>query len=551
MGDSSCENELQELMHQIDIMVNSKKVEWEKRVRLLQQRLEAQEREIARSRCAVEEKDGQIGVLTKKLEAADKSQYDVVKNYETQLDALKDQLCKLKKSYDKLHYYHVKNHKRDDGDSSPAHEKSPSELHCLSQKLEQSQSYQAQVSGRTQPQDQAITNNPSEIRRLRCQLDASQETIRSGRVIIENLKSTVKEITLSRNSLKDENRRLLQELRDCQKQCQRTEDKLSDAMIERQAREDLSRAAELDQRRLCKFTWQSSQENKLSSQEAGEPINERTPNREQAQKRLKLSPCKQDQPERHSSTTEIRNAGFERLQADISDLNEKLHQKDITITTIKQKVSRLERELDMKEPGNLQQFLKSAEESYHFHDLTREPEMNRPLKLCSDGYELKGLQPEMIKPVSLHKEIIGKQSQGKQCRSHEEEEQSLMMADNDTNNNLICYHPCDSMLVDQECLEDILPKLRSPTQNDHLFHEMDFTDFSFLVGDQSGDATLVPDTEESFVSAAERFLQEENRRALDFENILNSHIEELQRYSEHTVKKYAAHRHRDYRPAPS
>ncbi|XP_066443057.1 deuterosome assembly protein 1 isoform X3 [Eleutherodactylus coqui] len=467
MGDSSCENELQELMHQIDIMVNSKKVEWEKRVRLLQQRLEAQEREIARSRCAVEEKDGQIGVLTKKLEAADKSQYDVVKNYETQLDALKDQLCKLKKSYDKLHYYHVKNHKRDDGDSSPAHEKSPSELHCLSQKLE------------------------------------------------------------------------------------RTEDKLSDAMIERQAREDLSRAAELDQRRLCKFTWQSSQENKLSSQEAGEPINERTPNREQAQKRLKLSPCKQDQPERHSSTTEIRNAGFERLQADISDLNEKLHQKDITITTIKQKVSRLERELDMKEPGNLQQFLKSAEESYHFHDLTREPEMNRPLKLCSDGYELKGLQPEMIKPVSLHKEIIGKQSQGKQCRSHEEEEQSLMMADNDTNNNLICYHPCDSMLVDQECLEDILPKLRSPTQNDHLFHEMDFTDFSFLVGDQSGDATLVPDTEESFVSAAERFLQEENRRALDFENILNSHIEELQRYSEHTVKKYAAHRHRDYRPAPS
>lgn len=530
MGDSSCENELEELMHQIDIMVNGKKVEWEKQVLALEERLEAQERELTRTRCALDQKDCEIGVLSEKLEEAEKSQRDVVQNYETQLEALKSQLFKLKKSYEKIHYYHEKNHKRDSMDHSPDHGKSQSELQWLFQKLEehkdqakqwetqrllyqnnikklneqrkqllekchhlqaQSQRYEEQLSGRTQLQDQAITNNQSEIRRLRCQLDASQETIRSGRVIIENLKTTVKEITLSRNSLKDENQSLLQELRDCQRQCQRMESKLSEATIELQAREDLSRAAALNHRHLQEFILQNSQENKLSSQESDMFTEERTPNREKVQKRLKLSGCRGDQA------------------------------------------------------------LKSAEEPYTFHDLTQEPEMERPLKHCSDGHKLEGLQPEMMKPVSWHREITGKPSQGKQYRLGEEDKQILKMAENDTNNNLSCYLPCDSLLVDQECLEIVFPKLRSPTQNDHEFPEMDFSDFSLLVCDPPGDSTTELGTEESFVSAAERFLQEENRRAQDFENILNSHIEELQRYSEHTVKRYTSHSHGDYHPASS
>ncbi|XP_044141338.1 deuterosome assembly protein 1-like [Bufo gargarizans] len=156
-----------------------------------------------------------------------------------------------------------------------------------------SQSHQEQLSGRTRLQDEAITNNQSEIRRLRCQLHASQETIISGRVIVENLKSTVKEITLSRNLLKDENQRLLQQLRDCQKRCQRMENKL--LTIELQAQEDLSRAAEMDQRDLHTFILQYSEEKKLSAQDSDVFMKERTPNREKVQKRLKLSPCKHDQ----------------------------------------------------------------------------------------------------------------------------------------------------------------------------------------------------------------------------------------------------------------
>ncbi|KAJ7320073.1 hypothetical protein JRQ81_019584 [Phrynocephalus forsythii] len=41
-------------------------------------------------------------------------------------------------------------------------------------------------------------------------------------------------------------------------------------------------------------------------------------------------------------------------------------------------------------------------------------------------------------------------------------------------------------------------------------------------------------------TATEKFLQEEENRARDFELVLNSHIDELQRQTEHTLKKYSS-----------
>ncbi|XP_073414490.1 deuterosome assembly protein 1 isoform X3 [Dendrobates tinctorius] len=548
LGDSSCENELEELMHQIDIMVNSKKGEWEKQVLVLEQRLQAQELELTRTGCALDQKDCEIGVLSKKLEEAEKSRHEVVQNYETQLEALKNQLSKLKKSYDKLHYYHVKNHKNDSAEASMEPERSQADLHRLSQRLEkQSHCHPEQRSCRTRLQDEAITNNQSDIRRLRCQLDVSQETIRSGRVIIENLKNAVKEITLSRNSLKAENLQLLQELRDCQKHCQRTESKLSEAATELRARQDLCRATEMDQRQLHTLISEKDEENKLSSQESYVFMKKQVSNREKLQKRLKLSPCKKDQVEEDFFIKEIRDMGLERLQADVSDLTERLHRKDVTIATISRKVSRLERELDMKEHGNVhRQVSISSDGRSRLHELTLEPEMETHLGSCSDGQELEeGLQLEMMKTFSWQCGITGKLSQGQHDGSSEEDEETPKVADNDTN-NVRSYRSGDGRLTDHECLDFILPKM-SPSRNDHYFPEMDLTDFSHFVYDQSGDSTA----EQSFVSAAERFLQEENRRARDFENILNSQIEELQRHSEHTVKRCRSRGQSDCPPASS
>ncbi|KAM4044037.1 deuterosome assembly protein 1 isoform 2-T2 [Anomaloglossus baeobatrachus] len=583
MGDSSCESELEELMQQIDIMVNSKKVEWGKQVLALEQRLEAQEQrleaqeqELSRTRGDRDQRDCQIGILAKKLEEAKKSQNEVVRNYETQLETLKDQLSKLKKSYDKLHYYHVKNHKSDSADASPEHERGQSDLRRLSQRLEeykeqadqwenqklmyqenikklheqrknlmekceylqQSQSHPEQRSCRTRPQDEAITNNQSDIRRSRCQLDASQETAGTGRVVIENLKTTVKEITLSRNSLKAENLHLLQELRDCQKRCQRMESKLSEATTELQAHEDLSRATEPDQRPPHTITSEKDRENKLRSQESDVFIKEKT----KVQKRLKLSPCKEDQVEKDFFIKESRGIGLEQLRADVSDLTERLHQKDITIATISRKVSRLERELDMKEHGDVhRQVLKSSDKNSHLHDLTPDLETETPL----EWRELEGPQLEVMKTFSWQSGITGKRSQGKQTGWSDEGEQTLKMADDDTNDDV----DGSCLRTDQQCLEFILPKLRSPTQSVHHLPEMDFTDFSHIGYDQSGDSTAQP--EQSFVSAAERFLQEEDGRARDFENVLNFQIQELQRHCEHTVKRWRSYGYSGCHPASS
>ncbi|XP_075054828.1 deuterosome assembly protein 1 [Mixophyes fleayi] len=585
MGDLSCENDLEELMHQIDIMVNSKKVEWEKRVHVLEQRLEARDRELTEARSVLAQKDCEIGILSKKLEQADEAQCEIVQNNERQLESLKSQLCNLKKNYEKLHYYHVKNQKHNCMEASADHEKSQCELRWLFQKLEeykvqakrqekqwmlcqnnlktlneqrktlaekcdffqkQSLSYQEQLSSRTQMQDPAITNIQSERRRLRCQLDASQETIGADGLIIEKLKSTVKEITLSRDSLKDEKQKLLQGLRNCQQRCQRLESELSEATIELQARDDLLRAVELDQRQIHKDMMQypNSQATKLSFPESDLHTKNRTSNKEKVQKRLQLSPCK-DQVEKDPSKV----ADLERLRADISDLTAKLNRKDVTIATISQKVSRLEQELEVREHETVhRQVLKSAEESIHADlcSASLEPQQDRPEKYCTSAQEIEREKPERRKDDLWQRDATRAQSLVQQHRPCNEETPCKRLNQlNDTCNNLTFLSefdgcgwgtPSESLLVDQECLDAIA------LQNGCTIPEMDLTDFSLVfVCDQQKDYTTAPDKEMSFISAAERFLQEEDQRATDFEKILNSHLEELQRNSERTLNKYISH----------
>ncbi|XP_063250541.1 deuterosome assembly protein 1 isoform X1 [Prinia subflava] len=54
-----------------------------------------------------------------------------------------------------------------------------------------------------------------------------------------------------------------------------------------------------------------------------------------------------------------------------------------------------------------------------------------------------------------------------------------------------------------------------------------------------GEIKLLSPSEMSFLATTEKFRQEEEKHAREFEERLNSHLEELQRYSENTLKKYA------------
>uniref|UniRef100_A0A8C5QU87 Deuterosome assembly protein 1 n=1 Tax=Leptobrachium leishanense TaxID=445787 RepID=A0A8C5QU87_9ANUR len=366
LGDSSCENDLEELMRQIDIMVNSKKVEWEQQVVTLQQRLQAQDKELSDARNALDKK---------KCEVPDPARTAIFLLYDVQRIAMFyskriKEFKVLSNEWENQRAFYKNQLK-----SLCDQRKSLTEKCQLLQ--EQSQSYQEQLSSRTQLQDEAIANNQAEIRRLRCQLDVSQETIRSDRVIIDNLNSTIKEITLSRNSLKDENQQLLEELNRCQKRCQ-------------------VQTSYLPGRSVRLSLLPSLVPNKNLSCAAGQ-----------------LYPSFCTKHIFHRNITSL-----ERLRTDITEPTTKLHQRDIPTATTSDKHFHLEQDLELQEHNN-------------------------------------GIQ---------------------QVRTRCE------------------CPPC-------------------------------------VVSLQSSTGT-------SFISAAEKFLNEENKRAKDFEDVLNLHIEEMQRYSENTLAKY-------------
>ncbi|XP_068121000.1 deuterosome assembly protein 1 isoform X2 [Hyperolius riggenbachi] len=559
LSDVSCENELEELMQQIDIMVNSKRVEWEKQVCILEQKLQARDQELTVARGALDQKDCEIRILSKKLQQADHSREETIQNYEKQLEALKSQLSKLKKSYEKLQYYHVGSQKSGHTGGAAEQERSRAELtHVTQQQESQSRSYQEQLSSRAQLQGQLITNNQSEIRRLRCQLDTSQETITSDRVIIEGLRSAVKEMTLSRDSLRGENQRLLQELSHCQRRCQRMESK---AAAEPRRRDDLVGALELDHRERDAEVdqYHNSQVQKLSYKESDVRTSERAANREQVQKRAKLSHCEQNEAGKDLLDVKPGGAGLDSLRADIHDLTAKLSQQDVTMATLSEKVCELERGLHGREPGDISAQASHCAEECGVPGLcsVSSVEEEEPVKCRTGGQERLDELPERMISSPWSSEAYGPQSQANQQRSEEGLYSRLKQLPPDSTCNgdtwlsahqLDPYHtgwdtPSQSLLIDQSCLDAILPKIKSElcqSQNGRQFPEMNF----LLLGTHDISASLGGN--ESFLSAAERFLQDEDRRAGDFERTLNSHIEELQRQSEHTVTKYTAHDYSRY-----
>nr|DBA32456.1 TPA: hypothetical protein GDO54_000248 [Pyxicephalus adspersus] len=486
-------------------MVNSRKVHWEKQVHILEQRLEVQDKELTRTKTELDQKDSEQWEKQRLL-------------YQNNLKALAEKRNDLQEKCDFFQ--------------------------------KQSQSYQEQLLSRTQLQDELITNNQSEIRRLRCQLDASEETIRSDRVIIENLKSAVKEITLSKNLLKEENQHLLQELKNYQMYCQKMEIELSEAKIELQAHDDLRRAAELDQRlvNLDKAPDQNTQGNTFSYKESK--------HKEQIQRRGKMSHCGQDKAEKDPQNKQDGDGSLEGLKADIYGLTAKLNQQDVTMASLREKVSELERGLHVREQENTQ-VLQCPGETTHNARYSRSfpEEEEQPVKCSDGGQAMLDELPERMKDSPWQMDTCGMQSQENQQRLCNEESHLKMpkLLKNSTSNNLMLPSACQlnpsdnswempsqSLLIDQSCLEAILPVINGEMglQVGHQFPEMDL---SLMLYDQLDRTSTSCEKEESFLLAAERFLQEENRRAQDFENILNSHIEDLQRQSDHTVTKYTSH----------
>ncbi|XP_035242344.1 centrosomal protein of 63 kDa-like [Anguilla anguilla] len=91
----SCEADLQELLHQIDIMVSHRRREWEGQNQELRTRLQATETQLIHSRM-------QVGNLQRQVEETERVQRETVRGFEDRLGSLHSELEKLKDSYGRL-----------------------------------------------------------------------------------------------------------------------------------------------------------------------------------------------------------------------------------------------------------------------------------------------------------------------------------------------------------------------------------------------------------------------------------------------------------------
>ncbi|XP_022417126.1 deuterosome assembly protein 1 isoform X7 [Delphinapterus leucas] len=483
---SPCEAELQELMEQIDIMVNNKKLDWERKMRALETRLDLRDQELASAQTCLEQKGQEVGLLRQKLDSLEKCNLAMTQNYEAQLQTLKAQFSKLTNSFEKLRLHQMKQNKFRQKEV-PHVKEIPFELSNLNQKLEefgaksrewdkqeilyqthlvsldaqqkvlsekcnqfqkQAQSYQTPLNSKKQGIEE---DSSSEIPWI-CEADTSCETNERDEFIIEKLKSAVSEIALSRNKLQDENQKLLQELKMYQRQCQAMAAGLSEVKSELQSRDDLLRIIEMERlqlhRELLKLgECQSAPENKKRLESSYSPSI-----KESEKQRKELFAVTPDQPnhekELNKCLLQIRSQLYqeeeyhsseqERMRNEISDLTEEPHQKEITIATIMKKAAFLERQLKME-------------------------------------LEIK-----------------------------------------------------EKMLVKQQVSDKRDKAVR--TENTHL---------KGMMGDlDPGRYMSPPDIAFPASLAAQHFFLEEEKRAKELEKLLNTHIDELQRHTEFTLNKY-------------
>ncbi|KAL4630716.1 centrosomal protein of 63 kDa [Arapaima gigas] len=130
---TSCEPELQELMHQIDIMVAHKRSQWEQEIQVMESRLLGTETELKSTKGLLERKHTEVEVLRRQLEETQATQQDLASKHEEQLQHVRNELAKLKRSYEKLQRKHLKEAR----EGNRSREEDKSEVNRLSSKLEE------------------------------------------------------------------------------------------------------------------------------------------------------------------------------------------------------------------------------------------------------------------------------------------------------------------------------------------------------------------------------------------------------------------------------
>ncbi|XP_048398713.2 centrosomal protein of 63 kDa isoform X2 [Stegostoma tigrinum] len=286
---TTCEAELQELMKQIDIMVAQKKSEWEAQFQSVETRLKVREQELSAFRLLLDQKHTEVGVLRQQLQDNEKVQRDMVVQYETQLNVFREEIGKLKKSYEKLQRRQLKD--RREHVTERSEKEGISELNRLSKKVEefrekslewekqrlcyqqqvasldterkllaeqcktiqqQTVKYQTELSGQKQLIEQTELTSQSEMQHLRSQLVRANDTICANDMMMERLNMTVDELKAANQQFKSGQQLLQEELQHLQQLIQKSVEENEDLKSKLQAQENIIQSKDLQQKQLYK-----------------------------------------------------------------------------------------------------------------------------------------------------------------------------------------------------------------------------------------------------------------------------------------------------------
>ncbi|XP_027502224.1 deuterosome assembly protein 1 isoform X2 [Corapipo altera] len=640
---SPCEAELQELVHQIDIMVNRKQLEWERKMRALEAKMDIQDQELASAQSKLDQKGQEVGLLQEKLEDLQKTKYEMAQSYEIQLQALKSQFSKLTHSYEKLQSHQLKHKKvnsREECEESLVTSSDPRNLYkkleefklreggkngticqnypvyldaqqkLLSEKYnlfqKQTQNYQFQIHDKKKNQEEVITY--------------AQPESEKDDLIIEKLKATVNEIARNKNKLEEENLKLREDLKVYQNQCQNMEADFSEMRHELQSRDGLWRRMQLECQQLhtelLKIKeYKDTQEIQIKHQSPCVQLTEQLEN-----KNTELLLFAESQERQQEELNKIRNHIYreeqshcseqERMKTEISDLTEELHQKEITIATIMEKATLLERQLKIeletkdkllakqqllefqyqviksenthlkemvenqehescmnidlcnKEHGNFTASVhKMKHENLRLENSVAKLQNDREISMlgCTDTY---GETEHSYQTHSKMQEKEERSFQNKDAGEMECQQTDMLTASGHHRNrspalygqgnitgsksdSILSSHPLHRGHEKKIVYKSPSPLVGYPLSFGGPYPKMGRTG-SLLSPAYSGEEMklseeikLTSPHEMSFLATTEKFLQEEDKHAREFEERLNLHLEELQRYSENILKKHA------------
>uniref|UniRef100_A0A803TIE5 Deuterosome assembly protein 1 n=1 Tax=Anolis carolinensis TaxID=28377 RepID=A0A803TIE5_ANOCA len=555
-----CDAELQELMQQIDIMVNNKKLEWEKRLQSLEAKMTVRDQELASAQSKLEQKGQEVGVLRQKLDNLQKSKYELVENYDTQLQGLKTQFSKLTQSYEKLQLHQLKQNKAHVVETFKENEDVPFQMSSLNQKLEefraksrewdkqemlyqnhlvsldaqrkllsekcnllqrQTQNYQIQIHYQRPKAEDTDPGNQCKTEHVGVQCDDLPEPVDRSDLFMEKLQSTVSEIAESRNRLQEENLKFRQEVKMYQRRCQTIEAKLTEVTNDLKSRNDLLNMVQMECQRLRQEVTRLEE---LKSIEAS-----------QVKLQSSYAQCVKD--------LEIKKAQILFLERQQQNQKRELNQRI---------------DLTKKEPKTYwDSSNRASHENERFH--------NEFVNLPKDSDI-----PLLVKPIPY----FGTNHANPTSVIMQEKKEKPMENENEWTTQSATYEHSRTQIPTWHARGDIFntesscalpPQVRSRSREPiadgrspsppNVYLERHGTYFPeepkpgmLLKYTYVAEASQMPSPETLLpATVTEKFRQEEEKRARDFELVLNSHIEELQMQSENTLKKYARFKQNQHR----